>query len=91
MLLKHKKMNICHSLNQVHFSTHPCGQPEMKISPKTKSLKIIQRNEKEYMSFLYTIPKFLLSLTFDEQTDKKRYTSTVNRTHDQDWFTWPVL
>ena len=31
--------------------------------------------------------KILLLLTFDEQTDKKRYASTGNRTHDQDWFT----
>ena len=31
--------------------------------------------------------KILLPLTFNEQTDKKRYGSTRNRTHDQNWFT----
>ena len=36
--------------------------------------------------FIYNT-KILLPLTFDEQTDKKRYASTGNRTHDQDWFT----
>ena len=36
--------------------------------------------------FIYNT-KVLLLLTFDEQTDKKRYASTANRTHDQDWFT----
>ena len=38
------------------------------------------------MIFIYNT-KILLPLTFDEQTDKKRYASTGNRTHDQDWFT----
>ena len=36
--------------------------------------------------FIYNT-KILLPLTFDEQTDMKRYASTGNRTHDQDWFT----
>ena len=36
--------------------------------------------------FIYNT-KILLPSTFDEQTDKKRYASTGNRTHDQDWFT----
>ena len=39
-----------------------------------------------YAIFIYNT-KILLPLTFDEQTDKKRYASTGNRTHDQDWFT----
>ena len=39
-----------------------------------------------YVIFIYNT-KILLHLTFDEQTDKKRYASTANRTHDQDWFT----
>ena len=39
-----------------------------------------------YVIFIYNT-KILLPLTFDEQTDKKRYASTGNRTHDQDWFT----
>ena len=43
-----------------------------------------------YVIFIYNT-KILLPLTSDEQTDKKRYASTGNRTHDQDWFTWPVL
>ena len=36
-----------------------------------------------YVIFIYNT-KMLLPLTFDEQTDKKRYASTGNRTHDQD-------
>ena len=36
-----------------------------------------------YVIFIYNT-KILLPLTFDEQTDKKRYASTGNRTHDQD-------
>ena len=36
--------------------------------------------------FIYNT-KIFLPLTFDEQTDKKRYASTGNRTHDEDWFT----
>ena len=43
-----------------------------------------------YVIFIYNT-KILLSLTFDEQTDKKRCASTENRTHDQDWFTWTML
>ena len=39
-----------------------------------------------YVIVIYNI-KILLPFTFDEQTDKKRYASTGNRTHDQDWFT----
>ena len=39
-----------------------------------------------YVIFMYNI-KISLPLTFDEQTDKKRYASTGHRTHDQDWFT----
>ena len=39
-----------------------------------------------YVIFMYNT-KILLPLTFDEQTDKKKYASTGNRTHDQDWFT----
>ena len=39
-----------------------------------------------YVIFIHNT-KILLPLTFDEQTDKKRYASTGNRTHDQDWFT----
>ena len=39
-----------------------------------------------YVIFIYNT-KILLPLTFDEQTDKNRYASTGNRTHDQDWFT----
>ena len=39
-----------------------------------------------YVIFIYNT-KILLPLTFDEQADKKRYASTGNRTHDQDWFT----
>ena len=39
-----------------------------------------------YVIFIYNT-KILLPLTFDEQTDKKTYASTENRTHDQDWFT----
>ena len=39
-----------------------------------------------YVIFIYNT-KILLSLTFDEQTDKIRCASTENRTHDQDWFT----
>ena len=39
-----------------------------------------------YVIFIYNT-KILLPLTFDEQTDKKRYASTGNRIHDQDWFT----
>ena len=39
-----------------------------------------------YVIFIYNT-KILLSLTFDEQTDKKRSASTENRTHDRDWFT----
>ena len=39
-----------------------------------------------YVIFIYNT-KVLLPLTFDEQTDKKRYASTGNPTHDQDWFT----
>ena len=31
--------------------------------------------------------KILLPVPFDEQTDKKRYASTGNRIHDQEWFT----
>ena len=38
-----------------------------------------------YEIFMYNT-KILLPLTFDEQTDKKRFASTENRTHDQDWF-----
>ena len=38
-----------------------------------------------YVIFIYYC-EILLPLTFDEQTDKKRYASTGNRTHDQDWF-----
>ena len=44
---------------------------------RLKKLKII---------FMYNT-KILLPLTSDEQTDKKRYASTGNQTHDQDWFT----
>ena len=40
--------------------------------------------------FMYNT-KSLLALTFDEQTNKKRYTSTGNWTHNKDWLTWPVL
>ena len=39
-----------------------------------------------YVIFIHNT-KILLHLTFDEKTDKKRYASTGNRTHDQDWFT----
>ena len=39
-----------------------------------------------YVIFIYNT-EILLPLIFDEQTDKKRYASTENRTHDQDWFT----
>ena len=39
-----------------------------------------------YVIFIYNT-KILLSLTFDEQTDKKRGASTENRTHNQDSFT----
>ena len=39
------------------------------------------------MTISYTIQKFLLPFTFDEQTKNKLYASTKKRTHDQDWFT----
>ena len=43
----------------------------------------------------YVISKYntriLLPSIFDKQTDKKRYAWSGNRTHDQDWFSWPLL
>ena len=51
-----------------------------KISDNSKERKGV------YVIFVDNT-KILSLLTFDEQTDKKRYASTGNRTHDQGWFT----
>ena len=45
-----------------------------------------QERKGVYLVFIHNT-KILLPLTFNEQTDKKRYASTGNRTHDHDWFT----
>ena len=56
-------------------------------SPVTEGKHNYSKERKEvYVIFIYNT-KILLPVPFDEQTDKKRYASTGNRTHDQDWFT----
>ena len=74
------------------YSEAISNQVKMMVNSSLIESKYDYSKERKevYVIFIYNT-KILLSLTFDEQTDKKRYAWTRNRTHDQDWFTWPVL
>ena len=58
----------------------------LNSSPLTEGKYDYSKERKAvYVIYIYNT-KILLPWTFDDQTDKKRYASTGNRTHDQDWF-----
>ena len=60
-------------------------------SPVSEGKYDYLKDRKKVYAIFICNTKTLLPLTLDEQTNKKRYASTGNRTHEQDWFTLPVL
>ena len=63
----------------------------LSSSPPTKGKYDSSKEWKALYAILIYNITILLPLTFDKQTDMKRYAWSGKPTYDHDWFTWPVL
>ena len=74
-------------VEELNLMNENCITDGGSTSISFKELAPLFKGTKRSICNFYIQYQNLLPLTFDEQTDKKRYASTGNRTHDQDWFT----